>query len=105
MRQARVCRRAIPQLQTALEANQITLYRAGEIAKLPAYEQEIAVIQWTNRALRRARGQAIAADVIREELTRSDQIDLGRIFAAIRAAVALEHCALAQTDRNQYHEL
>ncbi len=93
-------------LQAAVKNGLITVYRAGEITKLPASEQEIVVTQWTNRSLRRARGQAIASRVIREELTRGDsQIDLDRIFAAIRAAVALEHCTLAQTDRNQYHEL
>jgi hypothetical protein len=91
MRQARVRRRAIPQLQAALETGEITLYRAGEIAKLPVHEQAIAVAQWANRSRRRTEGQAIAAQVIRAELTRASsadsKIDLGGVLSAIRAAI------------------
>ena len=46
MREAWFRARAIPELQAALKARQITLYRAGEIAKLPVGQQEIAVAQW-----------------------------------------------------------
>ncbi len=78
-------------LQAAVKNGLITVYRAGEIAKLPASEQEIATVQWTNRALRRARGQAIAAKVIRAELTRASsagsKINLDRVLSAIRSAI------------------
>jgi hypothetical protein len=91
MREARIRARAIPQLQTALEANEITLYRAGEIAKLPANQQEIALAQWVSRSLLRTRGQAIAATVIREELSREDsrgsKVDLDRVASAICDAI------------------
>jgi hypothetical protein len=87
MREARVRARAIPQLQAALEANEITLYRAGEIAKLPASQQEIAVAQWVSRSLFRTRGQAIAAQVIREFLGDSQPISLAELSAAIRATI------------------
>jgi D-serine deaminase-like pyridoxal phosphate-dependent protein len=92
MREARVAQRAIPQLQAALEANEITLYRAGEIAKLPAGQQEIAVAQWVTRSLLQTQGQAIAAAVIREELTRrralcGAKVDLDRVASAIKKAI------------------
>jgi hypothetical protein len=91
MRQGRILTKGIPQLQTALEANEITLYRAGEIAKLPIREQEIALTQWVARSLLRIRGQAIAARVIREELTRENshvsKVDLDRVASAIKRAI------------------
>lgn len=98
MRQARILERGIPQLRTALEEGEVTLYRAGEIAKLPIAQQEVALIQWVNRFLLRTRGQAIAATVIREELTRGGTeegtdgargraIDLDRIAVAIKNAI------------------
>lgn len=65
MREARVQARAIPELQAALAAHQITLYRGGELAKLPPDQQEIAVAQWTARTRLRVEGQAVAAQVIR----------------------------------------
>ena len=100
MRQARILKRGIPQLRTALEEGTITLYRAGEIAKLPAAGQEVAVTQWVNRFLLRTSGQTIAARAIREELIRSSSgreegadgargraIDLDRVAAAIKNAI------------------
>jgi hypothetical protein len=71
-----------------MEANEVTLYRAGEIAKLPASKQETAVAQWTNRFLMRTEGQAIAARVIREELARANKpISLDELSELIREAV------------------
>src|SRR5271165_5493602 len=91
MRQTRILERGIPQLRTALQANEITLYRAGEIAKLPAAGQEVALTQWVNRFLLRTQGQAIAARVIREELTRGGRqlhnSDLDRVAAVIKNAI------------------
>jgi hypothetical protein len=99
MRQARILKRGIPQLRTALQEGEITLYRAGEIAKLPPDRQEIALTQWVNRFLLRTRSQAIAATVIREELTRGSgteqgaddargrAIDLDRVAVAIKRAI------------------
>jgi hypothetical protein len=88
MREARVRTKAIPELQAALEANQISLYRAGELTKLPPGQQEIALAQWVSRSLCRTEGQAIAAQVIRKAL-RSSKVDLGEIASAIRDAIAL----------------
>jgi hypothetical protein len=88
MREARIRARAIPELQAALEANQVTLYRAGEIAKLPASQQAAVTVQWTTRAIRQTEGQTIASRVIREAL-RSSRVDLSEIASAIRAAIAL----------------
>jgi hypothetical protein len=98
MRQARILERGIPQLRTALQEGTITLYRAGEIAKLPPDRQEVALTQWVNRFLLRTQGQAIAARAIREELTRGGTeqggdgararaIDLDRVAAAIKNAI------------------
>jgi hypothetical protein len=102
MRQARIRQRAIPQLQTALEANEITLYRAGEIAKLPLHQQEIAVAQWRTRSLLRMQGQAIAATVIREELTRgscNSKIDLALVASAIKRAITNSNFDCDATER------
>jgi hypothetical protein len=96
MRSERVLRRGSPALKAALEEGEVTLYRAGEIAKLPAAQQEIALTQWVNRFLLRTRGQAIAARAIRKELTRGGREqgrdgarapDLDRIAAAIKCAI------------------
>jgi hypothetical protein len=87
MREAWVQTRAIPELQAALKMNRITLYRAGEIAKLPAGQQEIVLAQWTNRSLCRSQGQEIAAAVIRKELKRTSKVDLDRVASAIRDAI------------------
>jgi hypothetical protein len=94
MRESRVFARAIPQLQAALEAGEISLYRAGEIAKLPADRQETVVAQWRDRSLLRIEGHAIAAEVIREELTRrrrralcGAKVDLDRVASAIKKAI------------------
>jgi hypothetical protein len=97
MRQARILERGIPQLRTALQEGEITLYRAGEIAKLPTAQQEVALTQWVNRFLLRTSGQAIAATVIREELKTPGGAeqgadgartpDLDRIAVAIKRAI------------------
>jgi hypothetical protein len=89
MRTHRVRASAIPQVRAALKARQITLYRADELAKLPASEQEIAVAQRVNRSLLRTEGQAIAAAVIRKVLKRGSKVDLGEIASAIHDAIAL----------------
>jgi hypothetical protein len=87
MREGRV-QRAIPELQVALAAHQITLYRGAELAKLPPGQQEIALAQWVNRSLCRTEGQRIAATVIRKELKRrSKKVDLDRVASAIRDAI------------------
>jgi hypothetical protein len=75
MRARRLQEQGGPALQAAVEAKLVSAYRAGEIAKLPAREQELAVLQWANRSLRRVRGHVIAADVIRKKL-RNPKIDL-----------------------------
>jgi hypothetical protein len=87
-RLARVRKQAIPQLQAALEREEISLYRGGEIARLPRHEQEIAVAQWANRTRRHTQGQAIAAEVIRRELGRP-QVDLEGILQMIRETISL----------------
>jgi hypothetical protein len=100
MRTERVLRHGSPALKAALQEGEITLYRAGEIAKLPVAQQEIALTQWINRFLLRTRGQAIAARAIHEELTRGGggteqeadgararAIDVDRVAAAIKNAI------------------
>ena len=87
MRLARIKRQAIPLVRLALQANEITLYRAGEISRLPRLEQPGALAQWSNRTLRRSEGQAIAAGVIRRELGKT-QVDLDGTLALIREAIA-----------------
>jgi hypothetical protein len=83
----RVRARAIPQLRDALAAGDISLYRAGEISKLPAEQQECAVAQWRERSLLRSEGQRIAADTIREVLQAPRSIDLDEVSAAISEAI------------------
>jgi hypothetical protein len=91
VRTERLFRYGSPALQAAFAQGLLSLYRCGEIAKLPAGQQEIAVAQWTGRFLARIEGQAIAAKVIREELARENsaqsKLDLGRVSSAIRAAI------------------
>ena len=88
MRIRRVQEHGSAPLQAAVEAGLITVYRGGEIAKLPVDEQALAVAQWINRSLCRTEAHAIAAAVLRKELTRSDsKIDLDRVLSAIRTAV------------------
>jgi hypothetical protein len=87
MRTRRVRAAASPAVRAALKAGQITLYRAGEISKLPADQQETVLAQWADRSLCRSQGHAIAAEVIRGELTRCAKVDLARIAAAIRDAI------------------
>jgi hypothetical protein len=87
MRESRIRTRAIAQLRAALEANEITLYRAGEIAKLPVHQQEIAVAQWVSRSLLRTQGHAIAAGVIRGALSHASRVDLNQVASAIRDAI------------------
>jgi hypothetical protein len=87
MRTRRVRAAASPEVRAALKAGQISLYRADEISKLSASEQEAVLAQWTARTMMRNRGHAIAARVIRRELTRRSKVDLARIAAAIRAAI------------------
>src|SRR5580704_1671245 len=89
MRTRRIQAPASPEVRAALASGQITLYRAGEISRLPTGQQETAVAQWVNRSLCQTRGQAIAARVIREELTRGSKVDLARVAAAIHDAIAL----------------
>jgi hypothetical protein len=91
MREARMRTSGIPELRAALAADQITRYRAGEIAKLPADQQQIALAQWVSRSLLRTRGQAIAARVIREAL-RSSKVDLDRVASAIKRALTDFDC-------------
>ena len=86
MRQRRLKEQGSPALKVAVRAGLISTYRAGEIAKLPLHEQERAVTQWSNRSLRRTRGEQLAARVIRRELRKS-RIDLGGILSTIREAV------------------
>jgi hypothetical protein len=87
MRIRRVQAAASPEVRAALASGQISLYRAGEISKVSAREQEAALAQWTDRSLVRSQGQAIAAQVIRKELKRRSKVDLARIAAAIRDAI------------------
>jgi hypothetical protein len=87
MRENRIRANGSPPLRAAFAAGEISCYRAGEIAKLAPGQQEFAITQWTSRSLCRTRGQAIAAEVIREELTRRSEVDLARIAAAIRVAI------------------
>jgi hypothetical protein len=86
-REARVRARAIPQLRDALTAGEISLYRAGEISKLPAEQQEYAVGQWANRSRLRTEGQAIAAKVIRGLLKGRSSIKLDEVSAVISEAI------------------
>jgi hypothetical protein len=88
MRQTRIRASGSPQLRAAFEAGEITLYRAGEIAKLPAAQQKAVLAQWTNRSLCRIQGQAVAAAVIRKALRRS-KVDLAEIASSIRTAIAI----------------
>ena len=89
MRIRRIQAAASPKVRAALASGQISLYRADEISKLSASEQEAALAQWTDRSLCRSQGQAIAARVIREALRRRAKVDLDKIAAAIRDAIAL----------------
>jgi hypothetical protein len=86
-RSARIRKQAIPQLQAALEKEEISLYRGGEIARLPRHEQEIAVAQWVDRTRHRTQGQAIAAATIREVLQATCSINLDEVSAAIIEAI------------------
>jgi hypothetical protein len=91
MRLARVRAKAIPQLRAALTANEISLYRAGEIAKLPADRQAMVVTQWRDRSLLRTEGQAIAVQVIRgflnDSVDKENPINLAELSAAIRDTI------------------
>jgi hypothetical protein len=88
MRRARVYRQGIPQLCAALEAGEITLYRAGEISKMTPAAQAKSLGQWRARSVMRTHGQAIAAAAIRKALTRDSQkIDLDRVTSAIKRAI------------------
>jgi hypothetical protein len=89
MRIRRVRAAASPEVRAALASGQISLYRADEISKLPRDQQQTVVAQWTDRSLCRSQGQAIAARVIREALRRRAKVDLDKIAAAIRDAIAL----------------
>ena len=89
MRERRIRSTAIPELRVALEAGLVTTYRAGEIAKLSADQQKVAVAQWAARHQYRTQGQAIAAKAILQALKRRrGKVDLGMVAAAIRAAIA-----------------
>jgi hypothetical protein len=88
MRARRVHQHGSPALRAAVEAGLVPAYRASEISRLPASQQEISVARWVNRSLLRTRGQAVAAGVIKRAL-RSSKVDLSEISSAIRAAIAL----------------
>ena len=81
-------------LKTAFSQGLLSLYRAGEICKLPPGQQEVVMAQWTTRSLRQTQGQAIATQVIREALRR-DSINLDELYAAIRDAIRRERQGLA----------
>jgi hypothetical protein len=91
IRTERLFRHGSPALKAAFDQGTISLYRCGEISRLPIDEQELAIIQWANRSLVRSRGQMVAAEAIREELTRESstgsKIDFNRVLSAIRAAI------------------
>jgi hypothetical protein len=89
MRERRIRATAIPELQAAVKAGVVSTYRGGEIAKLSAAQQKIAVKQWAARHQYRRHGQAIAARVIRQQLRKYARMDLKRVAAAIRDAIAL----------------
>jgi hypothetical protein len=78
-----------PALQAAVEAGLVTTYRAGEIARLPIHQQGEVLTQWADRALMRRDGSRLAAQVIRQELKRRTKVDLDRVAAAIKNAIAL----------------
>jgi hypothetical protein len=84
MRIRRIQAAASPEVRAALKARQITLYRAGEIARLPADQREAALAQWADLSRCRTEGQSIAARVIRRDLRRYARVDLDRIASAIR---------------------
>lgn len=96
MRTLRVFRHGSGALKAALAQGEITLYRAGEIAKLPSDRQEVALTQWVNRFGLRTRGQLIAARAIRQELTPRESgapertPDLDRVAWAIKNAIIAE---------------
>jgi hypothetical protein len=86
MRVRRLRQQGNPALQAAVKRKLITIYRAGEIAKLHVSEQEDAVRQWRNRSLRQSEGQRLAAWALRRELRRP-KVDLDRVLSAIREAI------------------
>jgi hypothetical protein len=91
MRTERLFRHGSPALQAAFAQGTISLYRAGEIAKLPANQQELVVAQWTARSLIRTEGQRIATTVIRGFLNGSGSqkkpISLAVLSSAIRDTI------------------
>jgi len=87
MRTRRLAQHGSPALQAAVAAGLISVFRAGEIAKLHASEQELAVAQWSNRSLYRSQGQRIAANVIRQELGKP-KVNLNCTLSLIREAIA-----------------
>jgi hypothetical protein len=87
MREGRLFRHGSPALKAAFAQGTISLYRCGEISRLPVDEQEIAVTQWVNRSLFHVEGQRIAAVVIRGFLNGGTSISLAELSAAIRDAV------------------
>jgi hypothetical protein len=89
MRARRLRRQGIVELREAVAAGLVTTYRAGEIAKLPANEQEIAVAQWASRSRLRNEGQAIAATAIGGFLKGSTDkpINLDHLSEAIRDTI------------------
>jgi hypothetical protein len=89
MRERRIRSTATPELRAAVEAGEITLYRGSTIALLPANQQRLALAQWAARSRCRTEGQAVAAQVIRQELQRGSKVDLSRVASAIRDVIAL----------------
>jgi hypothetical protein len=79
--------KAIPELQAALAAGEVSLYRGAEISKLPPWQQGCAVAQWRERSLLRSEGQRIAAATIRQVLQATRSINLDEVSAAISEAI------------------
>jgi hypothetical protein len=87
MRERRIRSTAIPAVRAAHQAGQISLYRAGEIARLPAEQQELAIAPWAARSLCRTEGSRLAAAAIMRDLRRYAKVDLNRVATAIARAV------------------
>jgi hypothetical protein len=93
MRHRRVIARAIPALREALAHGEISLYRAGEIARLSdPLQQRIALEAWSNVGRQKQLGQRIACQVIQRYLkSRQGAVDLGQLSGLIQDAIA-RHC-------------
>ena len=89
VRRARVLERGIAELQTALEEGALSLYRAGEICRLPPEAQPTAIELWTNRTHQKQVGSALAARVLKNQLQKypDQKLDLAEIGSLIREAI------------------